>query len=153
MELETIADTLIELLPSLLPSATRFVRDVRKPEKNTDEKLANLGALLTGRLVYLLRYFEQSRDARYPRSYGRVLAAYVDVGDTHPAAGFSAQAESAWEHAAQYACWYLSALGLLNQYGAVGGEVVISDLGKLLVRSDRIREMFRPAFEQRVTAH
>ena len=151
MELETIAHSLIKLLPDLLPSVTRAVRDWWKPEKSRDEQLASLGGLLTGRLVYLLRYFDQTGDARYPHSYGRILAAYVDVGNTRPAASFSAHSEPAWEHAAQYACWYLSALGLLNQYGAVGGEVVISDLGKQLIRSDHTHEMFRPAFEQRVT--
>ncbi len=153
MEPETIAETVIKLLPELLPSLARFVRILNTPRRTADEQIASLGGLLTGRLVYLLRYFDQSGDARYPQSYGRVLAAYVDVGNTRPAASFSAQAEPAWEHAAQYACWYLSALGLLQQYGAVGGEIMISDLGKKVVRSDRIREIFRPAFEQQVTSY
>ena len=50
---------------------------------------------------------------------------YAEAGTTAPPPSWAPQAESAWEHASQYACWYLSALGLVEQFGAVGGEITI----------------------------
>lgn len=112
MELETIADSLFKVLPDLLPKLLERVQR-RRSEPDPESKLEELGKLLTGRLVYLLRYLDQTGDARYPHAYGRVLGAYVDVGSARPPASFSSQAEPAWEHASKYACWYLSALGLV----------------------------------------
>ncbi len=153
MAIETIGESIIKILPDLISGLAGKINYRQAQKTDLNEQLLALGNLLTGRLVYLLRYLDQSGDARYPHAYGRILSAYVDVGNTRPDASFSAQAEVAWEHASKYACWYLSSLGLVKQYGAIGGEVAISDLGRELLRSDRLRELYRPAFEQRLTLY
>jgi hypothetical protein len=79
----TIAESVVRLLPSLLP-LLQDRRRGRPTEPQVQEQVAKLGNFLTGRLVYLLRYLDQTGDVRYPQGYGSILSAYVDVSQGAP---------------------------------------------------------------------
>ena len=145
--LETIAEKVIGILIEHVPEFIRKVQSKKEPTAT----LKDYGYLLSGRLVYLLRYLDQTGDARYPDKYGRVLMAYVEAGDPRPTPNYAPQAEKAWENASKYACWYLSSLGVVSQYGALGGEVAINDIGREVLRVPEIREKFRSAFDQPIS--
>jgi len=145
--LETIAEKVIGILIDHTPEILQKIQFKKKDQKC----MKDYGYLLTGRLVYLLRYLDQTGDARYPDKYGRILMAYVEAGNTRPSPNYAPQAEEAWDHASKYACWYLSSLGLVSQYGAVGGEVAINELGREVLRSLEIKEKFRSSFDQQIS--
>ena len=142
-----IAETLLKILPDLYKEMSELIRSGKRGKK-MDAQLEDLGKLLTGRLVDLLRILDDTGNVDYPATYGRVLFSYVGPGATGSSGGFSPEVAPGWEHAAKYACSYLSALGLVEQFGAGGSEVKISEIGKTLVRTDKIREYFRPSFSQ-----
>jgi hypothetical protein len=143
---ETIAGSVVKILIQKAPDL------VEKLKKTNSKKSigAEYGYLLTGRLIFLLRYLEHTGDVRYPKRYGRILMTYVEAGTISPPANYAPQAEDAWQHASQYACWYLSALGLVSQFGAVGGEVGISEQGQEILKDSEIRRKFKSAFEQQI---
>jgi len=149
-DMQTIAEKVFLFLPNLL---THLQTNNNKPETHQElngKEIEQLGGLLTGRLVFLLRFMDERKNPRYPNGYGRVISAYVDVSETRPNITFSPRAEDGWNKASQYACLYLSAIGLVKQFGGIGHEVDISDLGKKIIRSDYIRKNFELAFEQRL---
>jgi hypothetical protein len=148
--LVTIGDTLLRVLPDLLKNLSNLLQRGGPAPKQMEAQLAAVGNLLSGRLVYLLRYLDHTGDVRSPESYGPVLSGFREVGNPRPPASHSYDAEPAWEKAAQYACWYLSALGLVGSYGAVGGEIGITELGKNVIRSDFVRQRHRSAFDQQL---
>jgi hypothetical protein len=139
-----IAAPLLKILIEQLEKAKVFTR--RK--EVSEEHFGTVSKLLSGRLVYLLRYMDNRPDPVYPRAFGRVLASFVEVERTRQPARFELGAEEAWDKASQYACWYLSMLGLVSVWGGIGDEVAISELGKRVIRSDSIRTTFREAFMQ-----
>jgi hypothetical protein len=149
--MQTIAEKVFLLLPDLMPHLLTYL-EKRKTnhEVDSNDETEQLSNLLTGRLVFLLRYMDERGNARYPEGYGRVISGYVDVSETRPDASYSPRAEDGWKKASQYACLYLSALGLVKQFGGIGYEVDISDLGKKVIRSDYIRKNFGSAFEQEI---
>jgi hypothetical protein len=149
-DMQTIAEKIYLILPNLLPNLLT-VTDKRETHKELDGKeMEQLAGLLTGRLVFLLRFMDENRSPRFPNGYGRVISAYVDVSETKPNVTHSPRVEEGWKKASQYACWYLSALGLVKQCGEIGYEVEISDLGKKFIRSNIIRQNFELAFVQQL---
>jgi len=143
-------DTLIEIAAPLFKVVLKELgsSSLISPKEISENDIANIANLLSGRLVYLLRYIDANPDPVYPHAYGRVLASFVDIGHTRQPARFEIRAEEGWGKASQYACWYLSMLGLIKIYGGIGGEVTISNLGKKIIRSDYIRTQFISVFEQ-----
>ena len=141
--------TLLEIAAPLLKTITEKMGSAfsRHRVLSDEEQIATVAKLLSGRLVYLLRYMDERPDPVYPR-FGRVLASFVEVERTRPAARFEPSAEEAWDKASQYACWYLSMLGLVAVWGGLKDEVTISDLGKKVIRSDLMRNTFREVFRQ-----
>jgi hypothetical protein len=146
---EDMLETLLEIAAPLLKAITgKMGKAISDGAPLPKEELERITQLLSGRLVYLLRYMDHRPDPVYPRAYGRVLASFVEVERTRQPARFELGAEEAWDKASQYACWYLSMLGLVKVYGGIGDEVTISDLGKQVIRSDHIRNEFREVFQQ-----
>jgi hypothetical protein len=146
---ETIAGSVAKILIQKVPDLVQKLEE-SKSQKSIGEEY---GYLLTGRLIYLLRYMDLTDYVRYPNRYGRIIMAYVEAGTIAPPANYAPQAENAWEHASQYAYWYLSALGLVTQFGAVGGEVTISKQGQEVLRDSLIRRKFKSAFEQQIPSY
>jgi hypothetical protein len=140
--------TLLEILSPLFRALIGELVQGHKHSVLDSPDLKHFSRALTGRLVYLLRYMDENPDPRYPDSYARVLSGFVDIGKMRQPARYSVEAENAWVKAAQYACFYLSAFGLVQVCGGIGNEVSISDFGKRLVRTDEIRRTFRSAFQQ-----
>ena len=142
-------ETLLDIAAPLLKVISKELGGLFVRQKDlSEDHLAKIASLLSGRLVYLMRYIDANPDPIYPKAYGRVLVSFVDVGRLRQPARFEVQAEEGWEKASQYACWYLSMLGLVKIYGGIGDEVTISDLGKKVIRSDYIRNQFNNVFRQ-----
>jgi hypothetical protein len=89
---------------------------------------------------------DQKMYALPPSHLGFVLAAFREEG--RPVATSHPDAMPGWDKAAQYACWYLSSLGLVNQSHGLGSEVVIGELGKAVLQSNEVRLRYLPAFQQ-----
>jgi hypothetical protein len=143
--------TLLEIFSPLLKAlANEIVARKKRSSVLDSPDVKQFRQVLSGRLTYLLRYMDANPDPVYPESYGRVLSSFVDVGSRHQKALYEVEAEEAWEKAAKYACLYLSSFGLVEVCGGIGGEVVISDFGKQLVRTDAIRGFFPSAFKQKL---
>lgn len=144
-----MVETLLEIASPLLKKIMEKVgRDIFSSRELSKEEIDKIGRLLSGRLIYLLRYMDENDYPVYPKAFGRILASFVEVERVRQPPRYEIEAEEAWEKASEYACYYLSMLGLIRIYGGVGGEVVISDLGKALIRSDYIRSIFNNIFKQ-----
>lgn len=144
-----MVETLLEIAAPLLTSIMeKLGKSFSRQTKLREGQIESTGKLLSGRLVYLLRYMDEKDYPVYPHAFGRVLASFVEVERVRQPAQYVVEAEEAWDKASEYACYYLSMLGLISIYGGMGGEVVINEFGKELIRSEYIKRSFRNVFNQ-----
>ena len=145
----------VNMFPTILecaaPLLMRLIEKIMSEDKHTsisrkDEE--ELGKMLTGRLVYLLRYMDIHDDAVYPKAFGRVLASFTEIDNPRQSPIYEVEAEQAWAKASQYACAYLSLLGLVEICGGLAGEVIISPLGRTVLQSGVVKNMFKNCFLQ-----
>jgi len=134
--------------PVLKDLLDRLTKGRKHAEHLTDAEIKKLGNLLTGRMVFLLRCMDEYPGPSYPRAWVSGMASYVDFPESQFPEDESGPWD-AWEKAIEYACCYLSLLGLVEFYGGFGREVRISQLGIQLIRSETIRNLFRDSFRQK----
>jgi len=101
------------------------------------------GEILTPDLVLLLRYLERDNRWILPDYYGKCLAS---------ANGLSEHVEESelrgWNRAVRYGLLYLANHGLANRQADTSVTYSISDYGKEVLNSSRVKQRFQEAFDK-----
>ena len=135
------------ILDVVTPVVKKMVQKIVDRQEDAEELARDM---LTGRLVYLLRCMdEHCKSAYYPKYYAEAFASFKEE-ENPEIPPYDDRTELVWTKATQYACSYLSVLGLVETYGGLGGEVKISPLGSKVIRSDAIRDIFNNCFKQKL---
>ncbi|MBU7046841.1 MAG: hypothetical protein HXS54_10435 [Theionarchaea archaeon] len=153
--------TILDIGSPLLKALVKKIIDQGPNTQVKKNEVEELGKMLTGRLFHMLEYMHRHRHPIYPFKLGEELKLF-SKGDaeqglekarkrllelmsqdytsvdpqkliTELESYIRKDIEWGWEKAAQYACYYLSLLGLVQTYGGLSEEVSISPLGDKVV--------------------
>jgi hypothetical protein len=116
-----------------------------KKKDTVEQTLQALESKVDTRLVFMLSYMEKYPNPNYPQTFAKALYSFKGSQSGIKYGAKTEDEKAIWGKAAEYACLYLSALGLVKQ---VGSEYTISDFGRAFILSPKIRGLHEDAFKQ-----